>query len=418
MASGDLNYISTRGFAEKRSFKDVVLEGAAPDGGLYVPEAIPQYRNPDGEHGHAEFVVSALEAFGASDVEDLVQSALSSFNHPDIAPIREVGPFVVMEMFWGPTLSFKDHALQILGRLIDRYLTEVGEQRTVLVATSGDTGSAAIEAFRGLESVRIVVLFPDGLVSDFQRRQMTTVSEANVTVVAVRGDFDECQRLVKEAFRFPGLASANSINWGRIASQVGYYMSASARIGQPFDVVVPTGNFGNAYSAFLSRSMGSQIHQITVATNANRVLADLHDTGNVTTAATVPTLAPAMDIQIPSNLERYLYDHAASDFSSDFGAGWVSDPDIHATITRVFESHGYLIDPHTAVAWAVAEDLGQPNAPRLIVSTAHPAKFATTIEQSVGLVPEVPTWARIDPEAPEQFVKIGPNAEELLALID
>ncbi|HEY5891132.1 MAG TPA: threonine synthase [Acidimicrobiia bacterium] len=416
MPGGDINYVSTRGFAEPRSFADVVLEGAAPDGGLYVPETLPTFHDPDGD-AHAPFMVAALEAFGARDVEDLVQSAMSSFNHPDIAPIREVGPFLVMEMFWGPTLSFKDHALQVLGGLIDRYLAEAGEHRTVLVATSGDTGSAAIEAFRGLESVEIVVLFPEGLVTEFQKRQMTTVSDANVSVIGVLGDFDVCQRLVKEAFRNPGLASANSINWGRVAAQVGYYMSASARIDQPFDVVVPTGNFGNAYSAFLSRAMRSKIGEITVATNANRVLADLHETGRVASRSTVPTLAPAMDIQVPSNLERYMYNHEVTDFAGHFGAGWASDEKVLETIARVYEGFGYLIDPHTAVAWAVAEDLDPSDVPRLIVSTAHPAKFAEAIEQAVGFVPEVPEWARFDPDGPEHVTTIGPNVEELLALL-
>jgi threonine synthase len=417
MPGGDINYVSTRGFAEARSFEDVVLEGAAPDGGLFVPDTLPAYHDPASGEGHAAFVVSALEAFGALDVEPIVNAATASFHHPEVAPVIGIGPFLVMEMYWGPTLSFKDHALQVLSRLIDRYLAERGERRTVLVATSGDTGSAAINAFRGLDSVNIVTLFPSGMVTDFQRRQMSTVSDSNVTVVEVHGDFDTCQRLAKEAFHSPGLASANSINWGRIAAQVGYYMSASARIGEPFDVVVPTGNFGNAYSAFLSRSMDSEIKEITVATNENRVLSDLHVTGTISRSATVPTLAPAMDIQVPSNLERYLFDHDPSDFSRDFGAGWVTDERIMETITRVFESYGYLIDPHTAVAWAVADDLGPSVVPRLIVSTAHPSKFANAIEQAVGLVPEVPEWARIDRDAPERVTTIGPNVEELLALI-
>ncbi len=413
-----MNYRSTRGFAEERSFAEVVLEGSAPDGGLFLPVEIPRYPTLGVDTTHADHLVATLEGFGAPDTEQIVRDALANFNHPALAPIVNAGPYQVMEMFWGPTLSFKDHALQVLGRLIDRYLTEAGDRRTVLVATSGDTGSAAIEAFRGLESVRIVVLYPDGLVSDFQRRQMTTVTDTNVSVIAVQGDFDQCQRIVKEAFRSQKLASANSINWGRIAAQVGYYMSASARIGRPFDVVVPTGNFGNAYSAFLSRAMGSQVRDITVATNANRVLAGLHKTGNLATSATVPTLAPAMDIQVPSNLERYLFHHKASDFVNDFGAGWASDDQIVETITQVFERFGYLIDPHTAVAWAVAERLDPPDVPRLIVSTAHPAKFSETIEQAVGFVPEVPEWARIDRDAPERVTTIGPNVEELMAFID
>lgn len=412
-----MNYRSTRGFAEPRSFAEVVLEGSAPDGGLFLPAEKPQYLSPAEEATHADYLIATLEAFGATDVEPIVSEALANFHHPSVAPIVDFGPHLVMEMYWGPTLSFKDHALQVLGRLIDGYLTKAGEHRTVLVATSGDTGSAAIEAFRGLDSVNIVVLFPNGMVTDFQRRQMSTVTDSNVSVVAVEGTFDDCQRMVKEAFGSPGLASANSINWGRIVAQVGYYMSASARIGQPFDVIVPSGNFGNAYSAFLAREMGASVEGITVATNANRVLADLHETGSLARTGTVPTLAPAMDVQVPSNLERYLFDHEPAEFGNDFGAGWASDEKILETITRIFESYGYLIDPHTAVAWAVADDLGRSGVPRLIVSTAHPAKFAEAIEQAVGFVPEVPGWARIDPDATERVITIGPNVEGLLGLI-
>lgn len=411
-----MRYVSTRGFPGPRSFQQVVIEGEAPDRGLYMPEAIPPAK--EGPSNHIDHVSAALESFGARDVDGLVADAFSKFNHPEIAPIVDVGRYRVMEMFWGPTLSFKDHALQILARLMDQYLRERGETRTVLVATSGDTGSAAIEAFRGLDSVEVVVLFPNGLVSEFQRRQMTTVPEANVTVGAVSGSFDDCQRMVKEAFgQRPGLASANSINWGRIAAQVGYYLSASGRIGTGFELVVPTGNFGNAYSAYLARLMGAGIRRIAVATNANRALYDLHQSAEVPTSPSIPTVAPAMDIQVPSNLDRYLHNHGPHDFSRDFEAGWASDETILETIRRVFENHGYLIDPHTAAAWSVADELGVPDQPRLIVATAHPAKFATTIHQATGIVPEVPEWAAIDPDLPERHVSIGADVDELLALI-
>jgi threonine synthase len=412
------NYISTMGFDGGRSFADVVIEGAAPDGGLYVPETLPFYDAPDGGAQHAAFVAAALEAFGASEIDDLVETAFSSFNHPDIAPIREVGPFLVLEMFWGPTLSFKDHALQILGPLVDRYLKDLGERRTVVVATSGDTGSAAIEGFRGLESVDIVVLFPKGLITDFQRRQMTTISDDNVTVVSVEGSFDDCQRMVKEAFAIaPALAAANSINWGRIAAQTGYHMSSAARIGEVYSVVIPTGNFGNAYSAHIARLLGAPIQQITVANNANKVLHDLHQTGRIGTDAPVATFAPAMDIQVPSNLERYLNFHEASTFGRDFSAGWASDELILETIRKVYETYGYLIDPHTATAWSVAEKMGAANGPLVVVSTAHPAKFARAIELATGIVPDVPEWGVIDPDLKERTLSIGPTVEELLELL-
>ncbi len=409
-----MKYRSTAGDASGRSFEDVVLEGAAPDGGLYMPERIPPYDAP-AMGVHSDYVTAALEALGAADVEDLVADAFSRFNHPEVAPLVSVGGYQVLELFWGPTLSFKDHAMQVLARVFNRYLTERGEQRTVLVATSGDTGSAAIEAFRGLDAVEIVVIYPTGMVSDYQRRQMTTVSDPNVTVLSVAGTFDDCQRMIKEAFRSrSGLASANSINWGRLASQVGYYLSTAGRIEGPFEVVVPTGNFGNAYSAWMAKLMGVPIQQIVIATNANKVLFDLYEKGEVVADKAVATLAPAMDIQIPSNLERYLSDHDPAAFSTDFKAGWSDDKTILETIARVYETHGALIDPHTAAAWAVADTLDTPAVPRVVVSTAHPAKFAATIERATGVTPEVPEWGTIDPNLPEQSVEIAPELDALL----
>ena len=408
-----MKYRSTAGKASGRSFEDVVLEGAAPDGGLYMPETVPPYDPPPAGR-HEDYLVKALEAFGASGVEDLVADACSRFHHPEVTPIVEVGDYRLLELFWGPTLSFKDHAMQVLARLFNRFLAERDEQRTVLVATSGDTGSAAIEAFRGLAAVRVVVLYPTGKVSEYQRRQMTTVDDSNVEVLSVAGTFDDCQRLVKEAFRSrAGLASANSINWGRIASQIGYYLAAAARMGESFEVVVPTGNFGNAYSAWTAKQMGVPIQRIVIATNANRVLYDLYETGEVRAEMALATLAPAMDIQVPSNLERYLSDHDATAFSNDFLAGWADDSTILETIARVYETHGALIDPHTAAAWAVADTLGPAKIPRLVVSTAHPAKFATTIERATGVSPVVPEWAAIDPELPERDIEIEPDLEGL-----
>lgn len=413
-----MRYRSTGGAVAGRTFDQVVIEGAAPDGGLYLPEEIPDYEAPDPRSPHRDYVSRSLEAFGAEDVDDLVDNALSSFHHPEIAPLRRVGDRTLLELFWGPTLSFKDHALQVLGPLVDRYLSEMDESRTVLVATSGDTGSAAIAGFAGLDSVDIVVLYPRGLVSDYQRRQMTTVAESNVTVIAVDGTFDDCQRMVKEAFRSRnGLASANSINWGRVAAQVGYYMSAGARIGQPFAVVVPTGNFGNAYSAWTAKQMGAPIASITVATNTNRVLYDLHETGEVSESPVTPTLAPAMDIQVPSNLDRFLFGHSRDSFAAEFGAGWADDTTISETIYRVYQTEGEIIDPHTAVAWSVADDVVDGALPVVVVATAHPAKFANTIRNAIGVTPPVPEWGEIPNEAGEREIEIPADTGVLLDLL-
>ena len=410
-----MKYRSTGGDTAGRTFEEIVLEGAAPDGGLYLPESLPELSGPGPAGSHHDHVVAALEAFGATEVDDLVAEALSRFHHPDIAPISQVGPYLVLELFWGPTLSFKDHALQILGRLVDRYLEARDETRTVLVATSGDTGSAAIEGFRGRDAIDIGVLFPDGMVSEFQRRQMTTVSDSNVTVLAVQGSFDDCQRMVKEAFlSHHRLAAANSINWGRIAAQVGYHLSAAARVDGQVDVVIPTGNFGNAYSAWTARALGASIGSITVATNANKVLYDLHVGGAVSESAVTPTLAPAMDIQIPSNLERFLHNRGQQSFEEEFEAGWATDEEILATIRAVFDRHGVIIDPHTAVAWKVAESLpSDTGSQRLLVSTAHPAKFAETIENAIGIRPEVPVWGDVEEGTEESHEVIPPTLEAL-----
>ena len=280
-----MRYVSTRGQTEAMTFTDALVAGLAPDGGLLVPDSLPDLPAGWVDWSYQEAMLSSLELFGAQDVSDLVASAASRFNHPDIAPIVEVGDRLVFELFWGPTLSFKDHALQVVTRLLGREIN----RGTILGATSGDTGSAAIEAVRGSESLDIVILFPEGKVSGFQRRQMTTVTEANVTAVAVRGTFDDCQALVKQAFSKQDLLAINSINWARLAAQVGYYIYAAATIGERFDVVVPTGNFGNVYSCWVAKKMGLPIETITVANNANHRLSELITSGSMENCRTPST---------------------------------------------------------------------------------------------------------------------------------
>ncbi len=293
-----VKYVSTRGDAPELDFGGVVLAGLAPDGGLYVPTEIPALPEGWESWGYVDAVAATLELFGAEEPRGLVERAASRFRHPDIAPVVPVGDRRVFELFWGPTFSFKDHALQVLGGLLERGLG--ARTGVILGATSGDTGSAAIEAVRGRPNMRIVVLYPEGMVSDFQRRQMTTVGDANVAVVAVRGTFDDCQAMVKESFRTHGdLLAFNSINWARVAVQVGYYVYLGATIGEPFDVVVPTGNFGNVYSCWLAKQMGAPIASITIANNANRGLADLVNAGQMTRGPVVATVAPAMDVGLP-----------------------------------------------------------------------------------------------------------------------
>lgn len=395
-----MRYLSTRGGGVPASFTEVMLAGLAPDGGLYQPESIPGLPEGWEDWSYQEAVAGSLELYGATDPRPAVEEALTRFHHPEIAPLAQVGEGLVLELFWGPTLSFKDHALQVLARLMQRQV----EEGTILGATSGDTGSAAIEAFRGLPGLRVVILFPEGKVSEFQRRQMTTVPDANITSVAVRGTFDDCQALVKEAFRdHPGLLAVNSINWARIAAQTGYYLHAAARIGEPFDVSVPAGNFGNAYSCWLAKQMGAPIAAITLANNANRALFDMVSMGKATETAVVRTIAPAMDIQVPSNIERL-----DADISEEFEAGWSTDEEIVSTIAEVEESHGYRLDPHTATAWRAGTKT-RSHRPQVVVGTAHPSKFDESVPP--------PEWFPVLDELQERLVVIDPDPSALAPLI-
>lgn len=401
-----VQYTSTRGRSDPVDFAGALVGGLAPDGGLYVPDRIPSLPSGWEDWSYVEAVSSSLSLFGAGDVRYLVEEAAARFSHPEIAPIIEVGDRLVLELFHGPTLSFKDHALQILARL----LRANGGTGTVLGATSGDTGSAAIEACRG--SMRIVMLYPEGRVSELQRRQMTTVPDDDVIVVAVDGSFDDCQALVKSAFEtVPGLLAVNSINWGRIAAQVGYYLHAAARLGSGFDVVVPTGNFGNVYSCWMAKQMGAPIETIVIATNSNHFLPDLVTTGERRVSPVIPTVAPAMDIQVPSNLERLPVDP-----SSAFVAGWADDEAIRDTIRSVDLDHGYLLDPHTATAWRAGAE-HRTSHTQLVVSTAHPAKFPEVVEEALGRPVALPASLQRLMDLPERHHVIQVSIEDLITLI-
>jgi threonine synthase len=390
-------------------FDEALVSALAPDGGLYQPDETPTL--PDGwlGWGYAEALTWSLEAYGAIDPGPVVTEAAREYLHPEIAPLVPVGDHLVYELFWGPTLSFKDHALQVLGRLLGR---AVEGRRTVLVATSGDTGSAAIAGCKDQPNLTTFVLFPEGRVTEFQRRQMTTVQSDNVHAVAVRGTFDDCQRMVKDAFsEADGLLAVNSINWARIAAQAGYYIYLGSRMGGPFDVVVPTGNFGNVYSCWLAKQMGVPIETITLANNANHGLANLVNSAGATSPNVTPTLAPAMDVAIPSNFERFSHDP-----TMEFSAGWADDVEIVDTIARVWEDHSHLLDPHTAAAWKVGRDnLG--DRPQVVVATAHPAKFSGAVVEATGSAPELPEGYVSPMELPERFETIEPNPSALFALI-
>jgi threonine synthase len=451
-----MRYVSTRGAAPVLGFDDVLLEGLAVDGGLYVPQAWPRLdRLPDPALGYAHAVTAVLAPFvNGSVVGDslpaLAEATYRRFRHPEVAPLRPVGEGLhLLELFWGPTLSFKDYALQLVGRLFDQVLAARGRRILVLAATSGDTGSAAIEACRDRAAIDVVVLYPEGRVSEVQRRQMTTVTAANVRAVAVEGTFDDCQDLVKEAFADAGtrerfrLAAVNSINWARIVAQAAYYVWTAARLREPFAVSVPTGNFGNVFAAYVAREAGAPIERLIVANNANHGLSALIEGGRMVRSPVVPTLAPAMDIQVPSNLERYLFELLGRDGAATagamahfraegalvldevgharaarlFDAAWFDDGEVEGVIRRVHRRHGLLLDPHTATGWAAAERCSQEGLLTVAVATAHPAKFPEAVTAATGVVPALPEDLADLMDRPERTATIPRSLEALQGML-
>ena len=423
-----MKYVSTRGSAPILGFSDVVLAGLATDGGLYVPESWPTLPVlPNGSY--AELAAHIFSPFIEGDIENdtmlrLARDAYATFRHPDVVPIVDLEPgHQIMELFHGPTLAFKDVALQLLGRLFDHILTARNEKVTIVGATSGDTGSAAIDGVKNCKNIDIVILYPAGRVSDVQRRQMTTVDSPNVRTVAIEGTFDDCQDLVKAMFNHAefreaqNLSAVNSINWARVMAQVVYYFEATRRINGPIDITVPTGNFGNVLSGWIAKNMGANIRHLIVASNQNDILTRFFESHSMTVTGVHPTLSPSMDIQVSSNFERLLFemnnrdgamtaqqlqrfrDRGALAVEQDqfdqwiaptFRAARASDHDTLATIRSVYESTGMLIDPHTAVGVKAARDFAEDGVPMLTLATAHPAKFPDAVERATGELPTLP----------------------------
>jgi threonine synthase len=446
-----MHYVDTRGIAGRpRTFTETILDGIAPGGGLYVPERLPRFDEARlralASRSYAARAEEVLAAFEPDLPRDVLQAACAgaygaSFDDPAVAPVRDLGGGrFVLELWHGPTLAFKDMALQLMPRLFSAAVGQGGadgREFLILVATSGDTGAAALEGFADREHTRIVVYFPDAGVSTLQRRQMTTRPGDNLAVFRVDGDFDDCQAAVKEVFddrAFAGelaashglaLSSANSINWGRLLPQVVYYLSACAdllargalRSGDLVDVCVPTGNFGNVLAAWYAHTMGAPIGRLLSASNSNNVLADFIATGtyDISSRTLVRTPSPSMDILVSSNLERLLFDLAGDPapirgwmgdlretgrftldrgthdrLRSAFGGSWVDNETCLRTIAEVQRERGYLLDPHTAVAWRVADRHAQ-GRPMLVVATAHWSKFAADVTRALrGLPADVP----------------------------
>ena len=438
-----MRYVSTRGAAPELGFADVVLEGLATDGGLYVPTEWPALPVLPSS-GYADLAAAVTAPFVGDDLDNdtmtqLCHEAYAGFRHPDIVPITELEPgHHLMELFHGPTLAFKDLALQLLGKLFDHVLTSRGERVTIVGATSGDTGSAAIDGVKGCANVDIVILYPHGRVSDVQRRQMTTVDEPNVRTVAVEGTFDDCQDLVKAMFNDApfrqkhNLSAVNSINWARVMAQVVYHVEATRRLGE-IDVCVPTGNFGNVLSGWIARRMGAPIRHLVVASNENDILTRFFETHEMTARGVHPTLSPSMDIQVSSNFERLLFEMNDRDgavtatqmarfrergsllvepnqwsewIEPMFRASRASDHDTLETMRRVHEATGVLLDPHTAVGVKAAREWRDNDVPMVTMATAHPAKFPDAVERATGIRPELPEHLADLMDRPETTTRV------------
>ncbi len=431
-----MRYVSTRGAAPELGFCDTLLSGLARDGGLYLPQNWPQLSPktiasfatlPYGDVARAVLAPFVGDEIPAAKFSAMIDAAYAGFRHAAVTPLVQIEPaHYILELFHGPTLAFKDVAMQLLGRMMDHALAERGERATIIGATSGDTGGAAIEAFAGRENVDIFILFPHGRVSPVQQRQMTTARQANVFALAIDGNFDDCQGLVKGMFNDLSfrdtlrVSGVNSINWARIMPQIVYYFFAASRLGAPqrqVSFTVPTGNFGDIFAGYAAKRMGLPIDRLVIATNANDILARTLASGRYEMTGVAATTSPSMDIQISSNFERLVFEASGRDAAAvntlmsglsqsgaftlapaaleairaEFDAGRADEKETAACIADTLSRSGYLADPHTAVGISVAQRHAGDSA-MVTLSTAHPAKFPDAVEAACGVRPELPEW--------------------------
>ena len=457
-----MRYISTRGRAPALSFEEVMLAGLARDGGLYLPESWPRFSADEiaamAGLSYEETAFRVMRPFLADTFADdefrgLISKAYDGFDHPARCPLMQLGPNEwVLELHRGPTLAFKDVALQLMGQMLEAVLARRVERVTIVGATSGDTGSAAMQAFRGSAAVDVFFLHPAGRVSEVQRRQMTTLPEPNVQAIALEGDFDDCQAAVKDlfndhAFRDEiGLAAANSINWARVMAQIVYYFTAAVALGaprRPVSFSVPTGNFGDIYAGHAARRMGLTVDRLVIAVNENDILHRTLETGRYERQGVTPTIAPSMDIQVSSNFERLLfqlYDNdpgavgqlmqelkgsggfalsqgALERLREGFASGRADRATTMATIRRV-AAQGQVLDPHTAIGVAAAEAArGDPAVPMITLGTAHAAKFPDAVEEACGIRPALPPRMADLFDRPERVTTLPNDIEALKAHI-
>jgi threonine synthase len=443
-----MKYVSTRGEAPVIGFADALLAGLARDGGLYVPREWPQFSAAEIRAmrglAYPDLAVRLLTPFLGGEVspevfERLAREAYATFRHEAVCPIVQLGANTfVLELFHGPTLAFKDVAMQLIARLMDHVLAERDQRATIAGATSGDTGGAAIDAFAGRDRTDIFILFPHGKVSPVQQRQMTTHTASNVHALAVEGNFDDCQGLVKDMFNDHGfrdrvaLSGVNSINWARIMAQIVYYFSSAISLGspdRPVSFTVPTGNFGDIFAGYAAKRMGLPIERLVIATNDNDILARTLASGEYRMQGVIETTSPSMDIQISSNFERLLFEaggrdagmvrtymgglkqsgaftidpEALSRIRAEFDAGRTTVAEAADTIRSTLKADGYLLDPHTATALHVARRQAMSQTPMIVLATAHPAKFPAAVEAACGVVPALPDWLAGMMDAEERY---------------
>lgn len=446
-----MQYVSTRGHAPKLNFCDTILAGLANDGGLYLPETWPQFSDDDIRSmrgkSYADVAITVMWPFVDGEIERdvfeaIVRQAYATFRHDAVCPLVQLDAnMFVLELFHGPTLAFKDVAMQLIARLMDHVLETRDQRATIVGATSGDTGGAAIEAFADRSRTDMFILFPEGRVSPVQQRQMTSSTAANVHALAIDGNFDDCQALVKAMFSHAafrdsvGLSGVNSINWARIMAQIVYYFTSAVSLGAPERSVsfsVPTGNFGDIFAGFAAKQMGLPIGKLVIATNDNDILARTLETGTYEMRGVVQTTSPSMDIQISSNFERLLFEASGRDatyvsnameslkqarqfdlgetvhttIANGFQAGRADIGQTATTISKTLTQSSYLLDPHTAIGVHVGQALADDAIPMVVLGTAHPAKFPAAVTEATGTEPKLPDWLGDLMERDERFTPL------------
>ncbi|MDD9976261.1 MAG: threonine synthase [Boseongicola sp.] len=459
-----MRYVSTRGEAPVLSFEEAMLTGLARDGGLYVPESIPQLSTDDiaalAGCSYEETAFRVMkpfigDAFSDDEFRGIIARAYEGFGHTARAPLKQLGPnHFLLELFHGPTLAFKDFAMQLIGQMFQTSLARSGNKVTIVGATSGDTGSAAIEAFQGLGNVDVFIMYPHGRVSEVQRRQMTTPDASNVHALAVDGDFDDCQARLKDMFNDHAfrdevkLAGVNSINWARVLAQVVYYFSSAVALGAPHRSVnftVPTGNFGDIFAGFIAREMGLPIDRLVIATNQNDILHRAMENGDYSKRGVTPSISPSMDIEVSSNFERALFwahdkdaravaelmneltqngafrisDNAMAKLKAVYDSGMADEETTSKTIATTLADTGELLCPHSAVGVHVGNDVSASasGTPNITLATAHPAKFPAAVEAATDVHPPLPKRMSDLYQRSERITRVGNDLSELQSVI-